>query len=180
MSQGKQPRHSVCLWPYAFGGRFLRPNTFGTSAFVVRFLPLAEGMPSPLGSSFGKKMRLRRKSSPSAEEERTTEIAEVRTFGTSAFSRTPLEVRERRRASVEISGIKIERTRVKVRTTAEREFERANWAVTPPRRHGIQAGRGQSKCRTLGNLDRRRKELTLTLTLAFSISHPSELATRSW
>lgn len=72
-----------------------------------------------------------------------------------------------------------ERTRVEVCATAEREFERANWAVTPPRRHRIQAGRGQSKCRTLDDLDRRRKELVLTLTLTFSILHPPELATHS-
>lgn len=58
---------------------------------------------------------------------------------------------------------------------AEHEFARANWAVTPPRRHRIQAGRGQPKCRTLSNHDRRRKGLILT----FSISHSLELATRS-
>lgn len=107
---------------------------------------------------------------PSAEAERTKETAED-----VSSPRAPSTIRERRTASAENGGIKIERTRVGVRATAEREFERANWAVTPPRRHRIQASCGQPKCRMLGNLDRRRKGISRrALTLPFLISHSSE------
>ncbi|OAE23175.1 hypothetical protein AXG93_1953s1350 [Marchantia polymorpha subsp. ruderalis] len=62
-----------------------------------------------------------------------------------------------------------------IRATAECEFERANWAVTLPRRHRIQASCGQSKCRMLGDLDCRRKgRPRRALTLPFFILHSSE------
>lgn len=87
----------------------------------------------------------------------------------------PSAVRGQRAASAEIGGIKIECTSVGVRATVEREFARANQTVTPQRRHSIQAGRCQPKCRTMRVLDRRRKRLINS----FSILHSLKFATRS-
>ncbi|OAE30249.1 hypothetical protein AXG93_910s1010 [Marchantia polymorpha subsp. ruderalis] len=124
---------------YAFGGRLLRPSAFGASAFDVRFRLWRKQC------AFGDAQDVEEKPDGArsfaatllAEAERTKESAEDM-----SSPRAPSPIRERRTASAENGGIKIERTCLKVRATAEREFERANWAVTPSRRHRIQASRG--------------------------------------
>ncbi|OAE23238.1 hypothetical protein AXG93_620s1050 [Marchantia polymorpha subsp. ruderalis] len=144
---GRAPSaQALLMLGFAFGGRAelrLRRSAFGGD---MRF----RRKDAPTRNDFGDVQDVKEKpnrarsfaATPSAEAERTKETAED-----VSSPRAPSTIRERRTASAENGGIKIERTRVGVRATAEREFERAKWAVTPPRRHRIQASCGQPKCR---------------------------------
>ncbi|OAE21412.1 hypothetical protein AXG93_3954s1020 [Marchantia polymorpha subsp. ruderalis] len=67
---------------------YYRSIFVGSAAFVFRVRLRRKAVPSSLGCVFGGRMRLRRKNSPSAEEEKKSKTAEASIFDGNAFGDT--------------------------------------------------------------------------------------------